>query len=411
MYETIYVPLDNSVYANRAIGLAVEIAKLSGTKLIGSHVFSAGLRDIRFDSFNSDNSSISVQKSKTPSPIFEGKQKLLRNSYLSVMQEVCKKERLEFMGVTLEGRVWKELVRDIRQQQADLVIIGYHGTKELAGGSMGSVVNRVTRHIERDILIIKSKDDQKGEWILTGLDGSDRSWGAFLKALELAEEFRKKLFIAAVFEPSEQSSKLVSLNRMLAAKNKGLIHLDKQEQIHETLMGSGIKNLYQINLDQAHQLAKDHKVETRTCLLEGKPWTALLELSQEIKPWLSIFGRTGLDNDEDTELGSNTENLMNRLPFNILITVGREKQTWLEGHKITWSEKARKQVLNLHPEIKGLAFNTVQQYALQHGIKKITVQVLNKALDSQLIPKLLQMMGFQPALKSTSKSKKAMPTV
>ena len=48
MYQSIYVPVDNSDYSNRAVACAVELGKAFDAKLVGCHVYAASMHDYRF---------------------------------------------------------------------------------------------------------------------------------------------------------------------------------------------------------------------------------------------------------------------------------------------------------------------------------------------------------------------------
>jgi nucleotide-binding universal stress UspA family protein len=48
MYKTIYVPVDNSDHSNQAVDVGVHLAKLFGSKIVGSHVYAAKMHDNRF---------------------------------------------------------------------------------------------------------------------------------------------------------------------------------------------------------------------------------------------------------------------------------------------------------------------------------------------------------------------------
>ncbi len=48
MYKSIYVPVDNSDYSNRAVARAVALGKAFSAKLVGCHVYAARLHDYRF---------------------------------------------------------------------------------------------------------------------------------------------------------------------------------------------------------------------------------------------------------------------------------------------------------------------------------------------------------------------------
>ena len=48
MFKKIYVPVDNSEYANQAIEMALALAKPWNATIIGSHVYAAKMHDYRF---------------------------------------------------------------------------------------------------------------------------------------------------------------------------------------------------------------------------------------------------------------------------------------------------------------------------------------------------------------------------
>ncbi|MDQ6748154.1 MAG: universal stress protein, partial [Candidatus Dormibacteraeota bacterium] len=48
MFREIYVPVDNSEHSNAAIEVAVALARDSGARLTGCHVYAARMHDVRF---------------------------------------------------------------------------------------------------------------------------------------------------------------------------------------------------------------------------------------------------------------------------------------------------------------------------------------------------------------------------
>jgi nucleotide-binding universal stress UspA family protein len=48
MYQHLYVPVDNSDHSNAAIDIAVALAKATGARLTGCHVYAARMHDVRF---------------------------------------------------------------------------------------------------------------------------------------------------------------------------------------------------------------------------------------------------------------------------------------------------------------------------------------------------------------------------
>jgi len=48
MFKKIYVPVDNSEYANQAIEMALALARPWNASIVGSHVYAAKMHDYRF---------------------------------------------------------------------------------------------------------------------------------------------------------------------------------------------------------------------------------------------------------------------------------------------------------------------------------------------------------------------------
>ena len=42
MYKTIYIPVDNSDHSNTAVDMGISIAKIFGSKIVGSHTVKLG---------------------------------------------------------------------------------------------------------------------------------------------------------------------------------------------------------------------------------------------------------------------------------------------------------------------------------------------------------------------------------
>ncbi len=48
MYETIYVPLDNSDFSKRAVAASLKLGQVCDSKLVVCHVYAAKMHDYRF---------------------------------------------------------------------------------------------------------------------------------------------------------------------------------------------------------------------------------------------------------------------------------------------------------------------------------------------------------------------------
>ena len=48
LYDSIYVPVDNSDFSNQAIRRAVELGSAFNARMVGCHVYAAQMHDYRF---------------------------------------------------------------------------------------------------------------------------------------------------------------------------------------------------------------------------------------------------------------------------------------------------------------------------------------------------------------------------
>src|SRR5437763_12206118 len=120
MFKHICVPVDNSDYSNRAIELAVELGRTCGAKLTGVHVYAARMHDYRFKQMEYtlpdeylDEVELERQRKIHDSLITLGL-KLISESYLDQMQNLCRDQGLPFEPRMMDGKHHTELLRDIQ---------------------------------------------------------------------------------------------------------------------------------------------------------------------------------------------------------------------------------------------------------------------------------------------------------
>src|ERR671923_999102 len=184
MFRTIYVPVDNSDYSNRAIDVAVELGRAFGASLIGCHVYAARLHDYRFKQMEytlpeeyKDETELERQRKIHDSLIAMGLQ-LISDSYLDVMAQKAEAAGLPFERKMIDGKHYKVLIEDALASDYDLVVIGALGMGAVKDSQLGSVTERYVRRISRDTLIVRNTDtlkDQQGA-IVVCLDGSPQSF-------------------------------------------------------------------------------------------------------------------------------------------------------------------------------------------------------------------------------------------
>src|SRR3989304_3460534 len=171
-YKSIYIPFDNSAHALRAVDLGIAIARRTGVRVTGSHVYAAGLHDRRFRQMESGlpdqylKEDKLVEQREIHDDLITRGLTIISDSYLDVFGEKCRAAGVVGERVLLDGKNWQQLVRDIERSSHDLVVMGALGLGAVEGSVLGSVCERVARRIHRDLLVVKSLEPNGSEAIV-----------------------------------------------------------------------------------------------------------------------------------------------------------------------------------------------------------------------------------------------------
>ena len=161
MFREIYVPVDNSEHSNAAIQVAVALAKETGARLTGCHVYAARMHDVRFKQMEytlpeeyQDEQELERQRKIHDSLITRGLQ-LISDSYLDVLKQAADAAGVVVDYKTFDGKNWECLAKDIQDSDYDLVVLGALGMGAVKDSQVGSVVDRVVRRTRTDSLIVR----------------------------------------------------------------------------------------------------------------------------------------------------------------------------------------------------------------------------------------------------------------
>ncbi len=391
MYKHIYVPVDNSEHSNRAIDLAVELGRAFGAKLTGCHVYAARLHDYRFKQMEytlpeeyRDEQELERQRKIHDSLIAMGLQ-LISDSYLDVMARRAAEAGLVFERKMMDGKHYKTLIEDARASGYDLVVMGALGMGAVRDSQLGSVTDRFVRKVTTDTLVVRNHDplkDQQGA-IVVGLDGSPQSFHGLKLGIGLARALGRPLQAVAVYDPYLHYAMFNGIVGVLSEKAAKVFRFKEQEQLHEEIIDTGLAKIYQSHLEIGRKLAAEEGVDLAITLLDGKCFEKILTFARKEQPWLLILGRVGVHSDVDeTDLGSNTENLLRLAPCNVLITNGRfyPPLDVKAEEIIAWTEEAEARMERVPPQVKGVARTALLRYAIEQGHTVITSKVIDEAM-------------------------------
>lgn len=398
MYQSIYVPVDNSAHSNRAIDAAVQVGKAFSAKVVGCHVYAAKMHEYRFKQMEYslpeeylEENELERQRKIHDSLITLGL-KLISDSYLEGLKTLCEKEGLSFESRMIDGKHHTEIRRDLAASDCDLVVLGALGLGRQRDSQIGSVCERVTRACRQDAWIVKhvpEKDEPERDTILVGIDGSPKSFGALDTALALARQFGKKIELIGVYDPYLHYMVFNGLVGCLTENAAKVFRFEEQNQLHEEIIDTGLAKIYQSHLDVAEKMANAAGMEISKTLLDGKTFQKIHDHARKTKPWLLVMGRIGLHGEPGEEgLGSNAENLLRLADCDILLTT-KEVRPELDiraEESIRWTEQAEERMTRVPKMVVGIARTAILRLALEKGHSVITSSLLDEAMD-RFMPK------------------------
>jgi nucleotide-binding universal stress UspA family protein len=408
MYRSIYLPLDNSAHSLRGLDIAMHVAGATGARLTGSHVYAAKLHDRRFRQMEGGlpepyrKEEKLVEQRDIHDDLITRGLRIISDSYLDVFEGRCHAAGLAGRSVSLEGKNWQELAKDISAGDYDLVVMGALGLGAVESSQLGSVCERVARRIDRDLWVVRDPEERAEGAIVVALDGSPQSYGGLMTAFELGRITRRPVEAVATFDPDFHYVAFNSIAKVLSAEAASVFRFQEQERLHEEIIDSGLARIYQGHLDVATRIAREQGVEIATRLLAGKPFEQLLRHARETSPWLLVMGRIGVHSEPGMDLGSATENLLRLCPCNLLLSARcfTPALDHIADATMAWTDEAESRMARVPEFVRGMARKAVLQHAAERGHTVVTSDVIDACLQAIMPP------GAQEAMAGASGSGK-----
>lgn len=477
MYREIFVPVDNSQHSDWAVDRAIELCRRTGGRVTGNHVYAARLHDVRFRQLETGlpaqfqtPDEIKKQR-KIHDKLIEKGLQLIADSFLDQMGKRCDEAGVPLTRQLLEGINFEEIVREVNrgegrlpgligfdpnrarsydggdkvrgdvrlgddgriiaededtaarlvgtsQRQYDLVVFGAHGLGRQPYSQLGGVVARSLRGIEKDMLIVRDDRPIEGGKFMVCVDGSSYSYRAMKEALELAREFNASLYVCSAFDVEYHHVVFNNIKDVLSVQASKVFKFEEQEELHNNIIDKGLLKLCQANLKRAEIMAREFPdVPLKTQILIGKPFQVIMQWIEEIQPSLLVIARHGAHRIDDTEMGSQAENLVRLAGCNMLMvgTVGIKPEDipWIEEDGqagLPWAPDAEQRILRVPPFAQGIARRAVEEYLLEHisdqgsegseggkGTPIVTNRWLDEAIQKLLPTHMQLIMGIGSA--------------
>ncbi len=393
-YQSLLLAVDSSDHANHATHEAVELGKRWNTKITAVHVYAAKLHDHRFrqmegglpEQFRKEQE-LERQRDVHDDLITRGLT-IITDSYLDQVDNQCQQAGLSFARRSLEGKNYRELVREANNGNYDLLVMGALGLGAVKGSRLGSVCQRVSRRCDIDLLVIKQPDRTlRDRPILVAVDGSAKAWGGLLSAFSLAREWRVPVHVVAAFDPYYHYVAFNRIAGVLSEEAGKVFRFQEQEQLHEEIIDSGLAKIYDSHLQVARTLADEHGQTIITRLLDGKPHDAIEKYLHSIDPSLLVVGKTGIHADAELDIGGNSELLLHNAPCAVLLSQ-REHQPAVEllaSINTSWTTEAERRMEKVPSFVRNMARMAILRYARQQGHTVITERIVEEA-TAKLMP-------------------------
>lgn len=393
-YEAILLAVDSSDHSNRGITEAVALAQHHQSTLTATHVYAAKLHDLRFrqmegglpEQFREENE-LERQREVHDTLISKGLS-IITDSYFDQVAEAAENAGQTLQRRSLEGKNYREVVREANRGTYDLLIMGALGLGAVNGSRLGTVCQRVTRRSAIDTLIIKNPEQSISDGpIVVGVDGSEKSYGGLLSALSLAKLWDVEVKVVSAFDPYYHYVAFNRIAGVLSEEAGQVFKFQEQEQLHEEIIDSGLAKIYQGHLEVAKSIGRDFGVELETVLLDGKPHEVINRYLEQINPSLLVLGTTGIHADADLDIGGNTEYLLSDARCSVLLSQRTHKPEIdrLASVSTSWTREAEERMTRVPSFVRSMAKMAILRYAQDRGHTVITESIVEEA-TAQLMP-------------------------
>lgn len=143
MFETILVPVDENICSMRAVASAAELARRLASRVLLLHVVTSpgAIADVEMHVTGDEIERLTEEHGNKVLDAFQAR----------VPSGVEVKRLLR----RTPDRVWQEILAAAEETDADLIVMGTHGREGVVRAVMGSVAERVARHAEIPVMLVR----------------------------------------------------------------------------------------------------------------------------------------------------------------------------------------------------------------------------------------------------------------
>lgn len=389
----ILVALDASEHANKALDEAIRLAKSADGAITGIHAYAALLHDRRFKMMEGglperylEEQEMGYQRKVHDDLITRGLN-IISDSYHDAGKAACDGAGVTFKRLSPEGKNYAKVVEAARSGDYDVLALGALGLGAVPGSLIGTVAERVVRRSPIDTFVVRDPKKAVGDGpIVVGVDGSPRSYGALMTALDLAARTQTEVHAVAAYDPYYHYVAFNKIAGVLSEEAGKVFRFKEQEQLHEELIDDGIAKIYQSHLEVAETLAEGLGVKISTRLLDGKPYKAILGYLEEVGASLLVVGKTGVHADDELDIGGNAENLLRLAPCHLWLTqtVYTPPLDIVAEETVSWSVEAEKKISRAPEFVRDMARRMVLRHTQKLGHTFVTSDIVDQVMGKAM---------------------------
>jgi len=201
--KKIIVPVDFSDHSEYALKAAAKLAQKYNAELLVLHMLE--MSDIMLTASEGLQNQKALYFFKLAEQKFED---FIKKDYL---------EGIKVKPIVKHFKVFSEVNEVALKHHADIIVMGSHGASGVKEFFVGSNTERVVRHSEIPVLVVK-KDLTKinFEVVVYACNFQEESIESFIKATKLFEKMKSKVYMVHVNLPNDRFKSTVEIERQVA---------------------------------------------------------------------------------------------------------------------------------------------------------------------------------------------------
>ncbi|GGD24339.1 universal stress protein [Hyunsoonleella pacifica] len=217
--KKIIVPIDFSNHSEYALKTAAKLAREYKAEVVALHMLE--MSDIML------SSSDGLQHEKTAFFLKLAEKKFKAFLKKDFLQDV------KVIPLVKHFKIFSEVNDVAVKTNADLIIMGSHGTSGLKEYFVGSNTERVVRHAEIPVLVVKKElPNIHFDVVAFACDFSEEGITSYLKAKQIFEKIGAKMYLVHVNLPNNRFKSSLEIERSVVNFfTKADRHLDKMEDV------------------------------------------------------------------------------------------------------------------------------------------------------------------------------------